>query len=313
MIRVLGHFDATGTVRPRGEVLPPREGTRASVSPSMPLTNVVGFSGLPLALVCSVMALAQVPSISSGPGTVVRWSIDGATRCGMKTHAWQPIKGVCYYPIDLETPVGSRIPLSLTTAVRAHYGRVVVEALDYGSEDITLPDIPQAHPTAADLARDARDRAKLAKVFTRPDGPAQFTLPLGPPAHPLPPGRAFGARRNFNGKPAAQPHMGIDYPTPVGSPVIAVAPGTVVMAEEMFFEGNAVFVDHGDGLVSMYFHLADIKVDAGQKVQRGALLGRVGSTGRATGPHLFFGLRWHDARIDPKFLLEEPVKIPELK
>jgi hypothetical protein len=311
MILALGHFDAAGTVRPRGEVWTPRQRTRASASPSLRPTSVVGISGL--ALVWSVTALAQAPSISSGPGTVVKWTIDAATRCGMKTRTWRPIEGVCYYPIDLEAPVGLRIPLSLTAAGRAHYGRIVVEALDYGSEDITLPDIPQAHPTAADLARDARDRAKLAKIFTRPDGPPQFTLPLGPPAHPLPPGKAFGAKRSFNGKPAAQPHMGIDYPTPVGSPVMAVAPGTVMMAEEMFFEGNAVFVDHGDGLVSMYFHLADIKVDVGQKVERGALLGRVGSTGRATGPHLFFGVRWHDARIDPKFLLEEPVKIPEIK
>ncbi len=275
----------------------------------------MGFSGLRFVLVSAVAALAQgqALSISSGPGTVVKWTIDGATRCGMKTRTWQPLKGVCYYPIDLETPAGTRIPISLTAAGRAYSGRIIVEALDYGSEDITLPDIPQAHPSASDLARDARDRAKLAKIFTRPDGPAQFTLPLGPPAHPLPPGKAFGAKRSFDGKPAAQPHMGIDYPTPVGSPVIAVAKGTVMMAEEMFFEGNAVFVDHGDGLVSMYFHLADIKVDAPQKVERGALLGHVGSTGRATGPHLFFGIRWHDARIDPKFLLEEPVKIPEIK
>ncbi len=84
------------------------------------------------------------------------------------------------------------------------------------------------------------------------------------------------------------------------------------MAEEMFFEGNAVFVDHGDGLVSMYFHLADIKVDPGQKVAKGSVLEHVGSTGQATGPHLFFGIRWRDARIDPHFLLEEPAKIPSI-
>jgi hypothetical protein len=313
MIRALGNLDAAGTVRLRGEAWTPRQRPRAIAKPSMLASSLVGFNGLSLMLVWSVTASAQAPSISSGPGTLVKWTMDGATRCGMKTRTWQPIKGMCYYPIDIETPVGARIPISLKAAGKAHYGRIVVEGLDYGAEDITLPDIPQANPTAPDLARDARDRAKLAKIFTRPDGPAQFTLPLGPPARPLPPGKAFGAKRSFNGKPAAQPHMGIDYPTPVGNPVIAVAPGTVMMAEEMFFEGNAVFVDHGDGLVSMYFHLADIKVDAGQKVERGALLGHVGSTGRATGPHLFFGVRWHDARIDPKFLLEEPVKIPEMK
>ena len=85
-----------------------------------------------------------------------------------------------------------------------------------------------------------------------------------------------------------------------------------MMAEDMFFEGNAVFIDHGDGLISMYFHLSDIKVQVGDEVKTGAVLGRVGSTGRATGPHLFFGIRWHDARINPQFVLEGPSKIPSV-
>ena len=104
--------------------------------------------------------------------------------------------------------------------------------------------------------------------------------------------------------------MGTDYPVPVGSPVLAVADGTVVTAKDMFFEGNAVFLNHGDGLISMCFHLSEIKVQVGQKVKKGDTLGRVGSTGRSTGPHLFFGIRWHDARINPKFLFEDPGKIP---
>jgi murein DD-endopeptidase MepM/ murein hydrolase activator NlpD len=187
------------------------------------------------------------------------------------------------------------------------------EASDYGSEDITLPDIPQANPSAADLRRDASDRAKLARIFNRRETPAAFTLPLSHPANPLPTEKSFGAKRSFNGKPAAQPHTGADYATPVGSPILAVADGTVVMGEEMFFEGNAVFIDHGDGLISMYFHLADINVTPGEEVKKGHVLGHVGSTGRATGPHLFFGIRWHDARIDPRFVLEAPSKIPEFQ
>jgi murein DD-endopeptidase MepM/ murein hydrolase activator NlpD len=152
-----------------------------------------------------------------------------------------------------------------------------------------------------------------AKSFPVGKAVARFTLPLSPPANPLPPEKSFGVKRIFNGKPAPQPHTGVDYPTPVGSPVLAVADGTIVMAEEMFFEGNAVFIDHGDGLVSMYFHLAEIKVAAGEDVKRGQILGRVGSTGRATGPHLFFGVRWHDVRIDPWFVLEKPERIPEIQ
>jgi murein DD-endopeptidase MepM/ murein hydrolase activator NlpD len=229
----------------------------------------------------------------------------------MKGHSWTALRGVCYYPIDIEQPAAS-IPVSRTSAGRAYYGRIEVEAYDYGTEDVTLPDIPQAHPSAADLRQDAQDRTKLARLFLQTGGAARFTLPLGPPATPLPPGKSFGVKRIYNGKPDPQPHMGLDYPTPLGSPVIAVADGKVVLAEDMFFSGNSVFINHGDGLVSMYFHLASINVQSGQEVRKGHILGRVGSTGRATGPHLFFGVRWRNARIDPQFLLENPEKIPAL-
>jgi murein DD-endopeptidase MepM/ murein hydrolase activator NlpD len=255
---------------------------------------------------------AQLAAISTAPGTVVRWHAAGTLRCGMKGRSWAALEGTCYYPVDLEQMPGSRIAISRFGAGRTHMGHITIEAADYGTEDIALPDIPQANPSAADLRRDARDRAKLGRIFSRKESKAQFTLPLAAPAHPLPAAKSFGVKRIFNGKPAAQPHTGVDYVTPVGSPVLAVADGTVVMAEDMFFEGNAVFIDHGDGLISMYFHLADIKVAAGEEVRKGHVLGRVGSTGRATGPHLFFGIRWHDARIDPRFVLEEPSKIPEI-
>jgi murein DD-endopeptidase MepM/ murein hydrolase activator NlpD len=86
----------------------------------------------------------------------------------------------------------------------------------------------------------------------------------------------------------------------------------VVLAEDLFYAGNAVFIDHGNGLVSMYFHLSELKVQAGQDVARGAVLGLVGATGRVTGPHLHLGLRWHDARIQPQVLLEDPADIPTL-
>jgi murein DD-endopeptidase MepM/ murein hydrolase activator NlpD len=251
--------------------------------------------------------------ISAAPGSLVRWRGEGTIRCGMNGRFWAALRGACYYPIDLGRTSGTRISVSRSGAGRTHVGHIIVEAADYGTEAITLPDIPQANPSTADLRRDARDRSKLAKIFNRRESMARFTLPLSAPATPLPPEKSFGAKRIFNGKTAPQPHTGVDYATPVGSPVMAVADGTVVMAEDMFFEGNAVFVDHGDGLISMYFHLADIKVTGGEEVKKGHILGRVGSTGRATGPHLFFGIRWHDARIDPKFVLEEPSKIPEIQ
>jgi len=91
---------------------------------------------------------------------------------------------------------------------------------------------------------------------------------------------------------------------------MAVADGTVVVSQDLFFPGSAVLIDHGDDLINMYFHLFEFKVQAGQEVKKGETLGLVGSTGRATGPHLHFGIRWHGARINPQLLLEDPSKIP---
>ena len=264
-----------------------------------------------LALGCSATFAAQAPvaTVSAAPGTLVRWSAPGTTRCGMKGRSWAALKETCYYPIDLlQTP--THISIARSGSGRSKFARIAVEPFEYGTEEITLPDIPQANPSPEDLKRDSREGALLAKVWNRKEGPAKFTLPLGAPARPLPKGKSFGMNRVFNGKPASQPHTGADYLTPVGTPILAVANGTVVIAADLFFEGNAVFIDHGNGLISMYFHLSELKVEAGQEVKKGHSLGRVGSTGRATGPHLFFGVRWHNARINPQFLLEDPSKIP---
>ncbi len=151
----------------------------------------------------------------------------------------------------------------------------------------------------------------MAKIWARREGPAQFALPLGPPAASLPEARDFGAKWKWGDDlGSSEEHSGVDYALAVGSPVGAVADGTVVVAEDLFYTGNAVFIDHGDGLISMYFHFAELKVKPGQEVKKGEVLGLVGSTGRATGPHLHLGVRWHGARIDPQFLLEDPAKIP---
>jgi murein DD-endopeptidase MepM/ murein hydrolase activator NlpD len=269
------------------------------------------FSALALSFPATLAAQAHVATITAAPGTLVRWDAPGTTRCGMKGRSWAAVKGTCYYPVDLQQRPGV-IPISRSGSGHSASARITVEPFDYGIEEITLPDIPQANPSAKDLKRDARDRALLAKIWNRKEGPAKFTLPLRTPASPLPKGKSFGVKRVFNGKPATQPHTGTDYPTPVGTPVLAVADGTVMVAEDLFYEGNAVFIDHGDGLISMYFHLSDIKVEAGQEVKKGHTLGRVGSTGRATGPHLFFGVRWHNARINPQFVLEDTSKIPSV-
>jgi murein DD-endopeptidase MepM/ murein hydrolase activator NlpD len=269
-------------------------------------------SGFPVALGAEQKLHAPpVVALSVAPGTLIRWSVPGTNRCSIGRRSWAPLGDTCYFPIDLEQKPGV-ISVVRRGASRSETARIRIEPRSYGTQSIELPDIPQANPSAEDLKRNERDRVQLAKVFNRREGLPMFSLPLGKPANPLPEGKSFGVERIFNGKPALQPHMGSDYPVPVNAPVLAVADGTVLLAQDLFYPGNAVFIDHGDGLISMYFHLSEIDVQAGQEVRKGDKLGQVGTTGRSTGPHLFFGVRWHNARIDPRFLLEDPAKIPAL-
>ena len=113
---------------------------------------------------------------------------------------------------------------------------------------------------------------------------------------------AFGLRRFFNGEPR-KPHSGVDLRAAEGAPVKAMAAGVVALADEHYFSGNVVYLDHGQGVVSMYCHLSEIKVEEGRFVSRGEVIGLAGSTGRVTGPHLHFGVGVLGQMIDPLELL----------
>jgi murein DD-endopeptidase MepM/ murein hydrolase activator NlpD len=177
-------------------------------------------------------------------------------------------------------------------------------------QHIELQDDSQVNLSPASLERARRETARVEALWSLRT-PRRFTLPLAPPLEKLPAGGRFGSRRFFNGEPRS-PHSGADYAAAQGTPVLAVAPGRVVLAADHFFSGKSVFVDHGDGLLSMSFHLSGLAVAEGDEVAAGEILGLVGATGRATGPHLHFGLRWRGARVDPADLLRAPEGLPAL-
>ncbi len=112
----------------------------------------------------------------------------------------------------------------------------------------------------------------------------------------------FGSQRIFNGE-AQSPHQGLDFRVPAGTPVDAMNDGTVLLARAMFYEGNFVVIDHGQGLLTLYLHLSEFKVKEGDVVKRGQVIGLSGGTGRATGPHLHVAVRWQGTYLDPARLL----------
>jgi murein DD-endopeptidase MepM/ murein hydrolase activator NlpD len=113
----------------------------------------------------------------------------------------------------------------------------------------------------------------------------------------------YGSQRIFNGK-AQRPHFGLDFRVPAGTPVKAMNSGTVLLARFLYFEGNCVVIDHGQGLLTLYLHLSEFKVKEGESVKRGQEVGLSGGTGRATGPHLHVAVRWQGTYLDPARLLQ---------
>ncbi|MGE5232647.1 MAG: M23 family metallopeptidase, partial [Acidobacteriota bacterium] len=253
---------------------------------------------LALALGCAArLEAATLPSADAvvAPGSLVRWPGKDLAGCREGDRRWAPLDGACWYAVDLLAT--GTVEVARVREGRTERRTLRVAPYPYPEQKIELQDDSKVNLSPQDLARALREEERVARLWSL-DGPGHFHLPLLAPLDPLPAGGRFGSRRVFNGQPRS-PHTGADFPAPAGTPVRAAADGRVVLAEDQFFPGRAVFVFHGDGLFTMYFHLSAILVRPGQQVKRGMEIGRVGATGRASGPHLHFGVRWHGARVDP--------------
>ena len=149
-----------------------------------------------------------------------------------------------------------------------------------------------------DQARAEREGAETNAIYDTLTAEGYWTEPFQIPVQGATDGRNFGHRRVFNGQPRA-PHSGADLRAKTGTPIYAANRGRVVLAKDLFYSGNAVFIDHGLGLYTTYLHLSAIEVAVGDIVERSQRLGLAGATGRVTGPHLHWGVRILDARVDP--------------
>jgi len=137
----------------------------------------------------------------------------------------------------------------------------------------------------------------LSRVTPAREWSGQFAVPANAEISDV-----FGAQRIFNGK-VGSTHWGLDFRVPTGTPVEAMNDGTVLLARPLYYEGNFVVLDHGQGLLTIYMHLSEFKVKEGDQVKRGQVIALSGGTGRATGPHLHVGVRWQGTYIDPAALI----------
>lgn len=206
-----------------------------------------------------------------------------------KQKPWQAIVGIplSYTQSEGEVQVGRK---TYSFTVKAH--TYEEQHLQVSKSHVSLSD--------ENLARFKKESALMEKAFTHYTDSKGFSSLAWPLSGPL--SSPFGLKRYFNGE-ARKPHSGIDIAAATGTPILAAADGKVILTGHFFFNGNSVFIDHGQGLITMYCHMNTIEVKKGDRLIAGDRLGTVGSTGRATGPHLHWGVSLNNARVNPLLLL----------
>ena len=206
--------------------------------------------------------------------------------------------------VDLDTrpdeyPVAVRATTGSGDTVRSAY-TLAVEAKEFPTRRLSVsPNF--VNPPADVLGRIQREAARQAEIFGTASKSRRwrggFLRPVGGEAT-----SSFGRRSVYNGEPRS-PHSGTDFRSAEGTPIRAPSAGIVVLASDLYFSGNVVIIDHGWGLYSYFAHLSAIDIAEGDLVESGQVVGRVGSTGRVTGPHLHWTVRLNEARVDPLSLM----------
>ncbi|MEX2353920.1 MAG: peptidoglycan DD-metalloendopeptidase family protein [Gammaproteobacteria bacterium] len=173
----------------------------------------------------------------------------------------------------------------------------------YKEQRITLTDDGMVNPSPPNMDRIRSESSIInqAKSAWTPREEVPLTLDL--PVADSPFSSPFGLRRFFNDQPR-NPHSGLDIAAPEGTPIVTAAPGKVVNTGDYFFNGNTVFIEHGQGLITMYCHMSEISVTEGQDVGRGEVIGKVGKTGRVTGAHLHWGVILNTVSVDPSLFID---------
>jgi len=245
----------------------------------------------------------EPPVIAAGEVALLRWSDSGAVTGEVEFNgrtfalAKTDYGGQALLGSDLDTTPGTYpVRVRLAGSGLLVEGQVRVVSVRRPEERLTLPDAMVSPKDPAILKRIEHDQALLKDVFARHTAgavPETFRLPVNNPI-----GSPFGFRRILNGQPRS-PHAGIDFRSPLGTPVKASAAGVVVYVGDLYYTGLTVVMDHGGGLFTLYCHLDQIDCVVGQTLRPAEVLGRVGSSGRSTGAHLHWGAKLRGDRVDP--------------
>ncbi len=257
-------------------------------------------------LLSAAPALDVVPS-TVRPGDAVLVRVTGSPAAPRGTLAGRPLAfwpageqgWWAVAPLPIETPPGA-LPVRLEAAGAPLSTELTVVDPGFTRHAITL-EKKFVEPPASVQKRIAADRRAFARAFAQPFAPPLFSGEFDWPRRAPTSGR-YGDQRVLNGK-VASVHYGLDITGPRGAPVAAANDGQVVVTRDAYLSGNTVIVWHGAGLFTAYFHLDRVLVRDGQRVKKGETIGELGATGRATGPHLHWGVKVGGLYVDPESIL----------
>jgi murein DD-endopeptidase MepM/ murein hydrolase activator NlpD len=202
--------------------------------------------------------------------------------------------------IDLTTKPGDYEFSIRTTDGLNLNSKVTIKYKKYDEQHLTIKNKRKVNPNEKDnqrIAAESKRKIKARKQYTEIQPTVDFIWPVTGRISSI-----FGLRRFFN-EQERRPHSGLDIAAIEGTPVKAVADGTVIETGDFFFSGNMIYIDHGQGIISLYAHLSKISVKPGDRIKQGEIIGNVGHTGRVTGPHLHFAVYANQTLIDPAFML----------
>lgn len=214
-----------------------------------------------------------------------------------------PAGWVAVVGIPLDTAPGAQAALLLSDDGKTRDLAFEVTDKRYEEQRLKVANKRHVDPSPEDLERIERESKRIEAALGHYSADRTPQLAMSPPV-PGARSSSFGLRRFFNDQPR-KPHSGMDIAAPTGTPIRTPAPGTVLDTGDFFFNGNTVFVDHGEGVVTMYCHLSRIDVKPGDELDAGDVLGAVGATGRVTGPHLHWSIAVNRAMVDPALFLAE--------
>lgn len=208
---------------------------------------------------------------------------------------WKAIVG-----IPLSAKVGLHEILIKNNEIETNYKFEITDK-EYEAQYLTIKNKRKVNPNKQDMSRIVKEKELISKAKLHWSENENITLSFIKPAKG-PYSSPFGLKRFFNKQPR-KPHSGLDIAAPKGSPIIAPADGIVINTGNYFFNGNTVFLDHGQGLITMYCHLDSISIKEGTNVKTGDIIGNVGLTGRVTGAHLHWSVILNNVTVDPILFL----------